>query len=108
MISSGISVPAIVKNTDTLGRKAIMVRGGDDILGYTTQVAKNVYTPTVCLNGTQIELPSTHRRLEAIGDIIRHLADIKDSRLDLPWWEMAISGHTSEHTPQSPQKKMEV
>ena len=107
MISSGVFVPLIIKRTHTLGRRAIMVAGTDEVCGYTIQVAKNVYTPVVCVGDEEIYLPRTHRQLEAMGDVIRYLDDIKDPKLDLPWWELATRGHVSE-LPLEPQEEKTV
>lgn len=92
---SGRSVHVDVNTTQgpEAGQTLIHLCGYGDVIGYT--INRTVGYPKawepVAYNpdGTEVSLPPARSRNDAIRDVIAHLADAGDDRLDLHWREAA-------------------
>lgn len=69
--------------TSTSGRKAIIIDGYGDVVGYTQRHGNMRYEPIVCIDEECICLPHVPTRADALGDVIRYLVSVNDERIDL-------------------------
>lgn len=90
----GVHVGINTSHGETEGQTLIHLAGYGDVIGYTQALILKAairrwrpvaYTP----DGKEWVLPDARTRNDAIRDVIAHLADAGDERLDLHWREVA-------------------
>lgn len=73
-----------------IGQTLIHLSGYGDVIGHTLSRGARTWLPVVYGgDGVEVELRPASTRYDAMRDVIAHLADAGDERLDLPWREVS-------------------
>lgn len=60
-----------------------------ETIGYTSRTGPREWTPVVFIGPDEVSLTAAHTRMDAIRDMVQHLSDICDPRMDLEWRQRA-------------------
>lgn len=89
LIGASVHIDVNTSHGPNIGQTLIHLAGYGDVIGCTLRGDVRSWLPVVYeTSGAEVELRPASTRHDAIRDVIAHLADAGDERLDLQWREV--------------------